>query len=152
MDVIIDTNAQYSIGYQVDERVRDALNLVQEETLGPAVDSDGTRRDGGRVFAWAVTGPVLDRQRGDRLVEQGDVIGGVVRPRVTGTQHLRRAVPMSHRATPRTDGTRTPFLYVGLALFSTPLPNHNYWKPSPTTAAIQPIGNVDTLPRRTSPT
>ena len=36
VEVIVDANAQYSIGYQVDERVRDALSLVQEETLGPS--------------------------------------------------------------------------------------------------------------------
>ena len=49
VDVIVDANAQYSIGYQVDERVRDALNLVQEEHWVPAVERDGTRRDGAHV-------------------------------------------------------------------------------------------------------
>ena len=42
VDVIIDANAQYSIGYQVDERVCGALNLVQEERWVPAVERDGT--------------------------------------------------------------------------------------------------------------
>ena len=49
VDVIVDANAQYSIGYHVDERVRDALNLVQEEHWVPAVERDGTRRDGAHV-------------------------------------------------------------------------------------------------------
>ena len=49
VDVIVDANTQYSIGYPIDERVRDALNLVQEEHWVPAVERDGTRRDGAYV-------------------------------------------------------------------------------------------------------
>ena len=49
VDVIVEANAQYSIGYAIDERVRDALNLVQEEHGIPAVERDGTRRDGAHV-------------------------------------------------------------------------------------------------------
>ena len=40
VDVIVDANTQYSIGYPIDERVRDALNLVQEEHWVPAVERD----------------------------------------------------------------------------------------------------------------
>jgi len=46
---IRDRNAEFSIGYAIDQRVRDALVLVQEEDWIPAVDVDGTPRPGAQV-------------------------------------------------------------------------------------------------------
>lgn len=42
-------NAQFSIGYPIDERVRDGIRLVQEENWTPARNSDGTPRRGAEV-------------------------------------------------------------------------------------------------------
>ncbi len=46
---ILEANAEYSIGYQIDGRVRDALLLVQEEDWRPAVETSGARRAGAFV-------------------------------------------------------------------------------------------------------
>ena len=43
-------NATFSIGYAIDERIRDALILVQEEDWIPAVDANGKRRRGAEVI------------------------------------------------------------------------------------------------------
>lgn len=45
----VEANADYSIGFGVDGRIRDALLLVQEEHWQPAVETDGTRRRGAEV-------------------------------------------------------------------------------------------------------
>jgi hypothetical protein len=50
VDALVEANCDFSIGYQIDTRVRDALMLVQEETWRPAIEHDGRRRDG----AWVV--------------------------------------------------------------------------------------------------
>jgi hypothetical protein len=42
-------NLEISFGMPVDERVREALLLAQEEDWGPAVEVDGSRRDGAWV-------------------------------------------------------------------------------------------------------
>lgn len=59
---------RFSFGYPLDERVRDAVLEVSERQWAPAVDSDGTRRDG----AWVteLTGQVnLDSwPQGSRLI------------------------------------------------------------------------------------
>jgi len=44
-----DRQVRFSIGLPVDARVRDALCLTQEEDWGPAVETDGTARDGAWV-------------------------------------------------------------------------------------------------------
>jgi hypothetical protein len=44
-----DRNIGFSIGYAIDGRIRDALLLVQEEDWIPAVDGNGSRRDGAEV-------------------------------------------------------------------------------------------------------
>ena len=46
---ILEANAEYSIGYQIDGRVRDALLLVQEEEWSPAVETNGAVRSGAFV-------------------------------------------------------------------------------------------------------
>lgn len=45
-----DRRVRFSIGLPVDQRVRDALCLAEEEDWGPAVETDGSARDG----AWIV--------------------------------------------------------------------------------------------------
>jgi hypothetical protein len=47
---IVEANCDFSIGYLVDGRVRDALLLLQEEDWQPAIENDGSIRDG----AWVV--------------------------------------------------------------------------------------------------
>lgn len=49
VDDIRARNAEFSIGYQIDQRVRDGLLLVQEEEWVRAVDGDGTPRPGAEV-------------------------------------------------------------------------------------------------------
>jgi len=48
--VIVEANCDYSIGYPKDGRIRDALQLVQEEDRCQAIETDGSIRDG----AWVV--------------------------------------------------------------------------------------------------
>lgn len=43
-------NIRFSLGYQVDERVRDGITLVPTGCWQPAINADGSRRDG----AWVV--------------------------------------------------------------------------------------------------
>jgi hypothetical protein len=44
VDAVVARNAEFSIGYPIDGRVRDALLLSQEEDWIPAVNADGSRR------------------------------------------------------------------------------------------------------------
>ena len=50
VDALVERNIGYSIGFDVDGRVRDALLLAQEEDWVPAVEADGSRRPG----AWVI--------------------------------------------------------------------------------------------------
>jgi hypothetical protein len=50
IDGCIDREVSFSVGLPIDAAVRDALLLVQEEDWIPAVETDGSRRDG----AWLV--------------------------------------------------------------------------------------------------
>ena len=50
VDALVERNISYSIGFDVDGRVRDALMLAQEEDWVPAVEGDGSRRPG----AWVI--------------------------------------------------------------------------------------------------
>lgn len=50
VDGLVEANCEFSLGYAIDARVRDALLLVQEEDWVRAVESDGGVRDG----AWVV--------------------------------------------------------------------------------------------------
>jgi hypothetical protein len=49
VDALVERNIGYSIGFDVDGRVRDALLLAQEEDWVPAVEADGSRRPGAWV-------------------------------------------------------------------------------------------------------
>jgi hypothetical protein len=50
IDGCIGRGLEFSVGLPIDARVRDALLLAQEEDWIPAVETDGTRRDG----AWVI--------------------------------------------------------------------------------------------------
>lgn len=50
VDALVQRNISYSIGFDVDGRVRDALMLAQEEDWVPAVEADGSRRPGAWVL------------------------------------------------------------------------------------------------------
>lgn len=45
----VDRNIEFSLGYQIDERVRDGVTMVPTGCWHPAVDADGQRRDGAEV-------------------------------------------------------------------------------------------------------
>jgi hypothetical protein len=45
----VDRNIEFSLGYQIDERVRDGVVCVPTGCWHPAVDADGQRRDGAEV-------------------------------------------------------------------------------------------------------
>jgi hypothetical protein len=49
VDALVERNIGFSIGFDVDGRVRDALMLVQEEDWSPAVEHDGRPRPGAWV-------------------------------------------------------------------------------------------------------
>ena len=49
VDAIVGANCDFSIGYPVDQGVRQALVLVQEEDWIPAKETDGSVRDGASV-------------------------------------------------------------------------------------------------------
>ena len=50
VDALTERNCQYSIGFSIDQKVRDALGLAQEEDWVPAIELDGTIRDGAFVI------------------------------------------------------------------------------------------------------
>ncbi|MGH9189864.1 MAG: IS1380 family transposase [Acidimicrobiales bacterium] len=50
VDALVERNIGYSIGFDVDGRVRSALMLAQEEDWVPAVETDGSNRPG----AWVI--------------------------------------------------------------------------------------------------
>ncbi|MGE0305185.1 MAG: IS1380 family transposase [Microbacteriaceae bacterium] len=45
----VDRNIEFSLGYQIDQRVRDGVMCVPTGCWHPAVDTDGTRRDGAEI-------------------------------------------------------------------------------------------------------
>lgn len=45
----VDRNCEFSLGYQIDERVRDGVMCVPTGCWHPAVDADGAHRDGAEV-------------------------------------------------------------------------------------------------------
>jgi hypothetical protein len=49
VDELIERNLQFSMGFHVDERVREALCYVQEEDWERAIETDGSVRDGAQV-------------------------------------------------------------------------------------------------------
>jgi hypothetical protein len=62
IDGCIDRRVSFSVGLPIDAGVRDAFMLVQEEEWVPAVETDGSRRDG----AWLVEiTDLLDHHWGD---------------------------------------------------------------------------------------
>ncbi len=65
---ILEANAEYSIGYVIDGRVRDALLLVQEEDWSQAVETDGRKRAGAFVTELTDLVDMTGWGRGCRLV------------------------------------------------------------------------------------
>jgi hypothetical protein len=61
-------NIEYSLGYWVDHRVRDAVLLTQEEDWQPAVEPDGKRRDGAQVIELTALVNLGDWPDGTRLI------------------------------------------------------------------------------------
>jgi hypothetical protein len=49
VEALLERNCQFSIGFDIDVRVREALYLAQEEDWVPATERDGTNRDGAFV-------------------------------------------------------------------------------------------------------
>lgn len=45
----VDRNIEFSLGYQIDHRVRDGVNSIPTGCWHPAIEADGTRRDGAEV-------------------------------------------------------------------------------------------------------
>jgi hypothetical protein len=50
VDEMLERNCELSVGFQIDQNVRDALGLAQEEDWVPAIELDGTVRDGAFVI------------------------------------------------------------------------------------------------------
>jgi hypothetical protein len=49
VDAVVESNCEFSIGFQIDQKVRDALGLAQEEDWVDAIELDGSIRDGASV-------------------------------------------------------------------------------------------------------
>lgn len=65
---ILEANAEYTIGYAIDGRVRDALLLVQEEDWSPAIETDGGVRAGAFVSELTSLVEMAGWGRGCRLI------------------------------------------------------------------------------------
>jgi hypothetical protein len=50
VQALVDANIGFSIGFPVSGQVRGALLLAQEEDWRPAIETDGTKRDGAFVI------------------------------------------------------------------------------------------------------
>ncbi|MGH8920527.1 MAG: IS1380 family transposase, partial [Actinomycetes bacterium] len=68
VDALVERNIAYSIGFDVDARVRAALMLAQEEDWVPAVEADGTRRPGAWVIELTDLADLTTWPEGARLV------------------------------------------------------------------------------------
>jgi hypothetical protein len=49
VDAVVESNCEFSIGFHIDQKVRDALGLAQEEDWVNAIELDGSVRDGASV-------------------------------------------------------------------------------------------------------
>ena len=68
VDARVERNVGFSIGFDVDGRVRDALLLAQEEDWVPAVDTDGRRRRGAWVIELTDLADLGTWPKGTRLI------------------------------------------------------------------------------------
>jgi hypothetical protein len=50
VDALVESNCEFSIGFAIDQKVRDALGLAQEEDWVDAIELDGSARDGASVI------------------------------------------------------------------------------------------------------
>ena len=65
---VLEANADYSIGFQINGSVRDALLLIQEEQWRPALETDGTRRPGAEIVELTRFVDLSGWGRGCRLI------------------------------------------------------------------------------------
>lgn len=68
VDALVERNIAYSIGFDVDGRVRNALLAAQEEDWVPAVETDGTRRPGAWVIELTDLADLDSWPQGARLI------------------------------------------------------------------------------------
>ena len=71
VDELTERNCQYSIGFSIDQKVRDALGLAQEEDWVPAIELDGTIRDGAFVIELTDVIDLEDGRGHSLLLEAG---------------------------------------------------------------------------------
>ena len=65
---LLEANADYSIGFQINGTVREALLLIQEEAWRPAIEIDGTRRLGAEIVELTRFVDLSGWGRGCRLI------------------------------------------------------------------------------------
>ena len=68
VDALVERNIGFSIGFDVDGRVSDALMLAQEEDWVPAVEGDGSRRPGAWVTELTALADLATWPAGTRLI------------------------------------------------------------------------------------
>ncbi len=68
VDALVERNIGFSIGFDVDGRVRGALMLAQEEDWVPAVEGDGSRRPGAWVTELTALADLRTWPAGTRLI------------------------------------------------------------------------------------
>jgi hypothetical protein len=68
VDAVVARNAEFSIGFHLDGRVRDALLWCQEEDWVPAVNADGSRRPGAFVHELTALVDLAAWPEGTRLI------------------------------------------------------------------------------------
>jgi Transposase DDE domain group 1 len=68
VDTIVSANCEFSIGFPIDQGVRDALVLVQEEDWAQATETDGSVRDGAWVSELTGLIPLAAWPQGTRLI------------------------------------------------------------------------------------
>jgi hypothetical protein len=86
-DAVVARNAEFSVGYSIDGRVRDAILCCQEEDWLPAVNSDGKARPNGYVIGLTDLVSLDGWPAGTRLICRRE------RPHPGGPAH-----PVRHRA------------------------------------------------------
>lgn len=68
LDALAERNIGFSVGFDVDGRVRDALLLAQEEDWEPALEADGRRRAGAWVTELTHLVDISTWPEGSRLI------------------------------------------------------------------------------------
>jgi len=63
-----DRNVNFSFGYQITGRIRDALMFIREDAWRPAVDNDGAQRDGAWIIELTDNVTMTDWPSGTRVI------------------------------------------------------------------------------------